>query len=220
MIKYVKNNKLTRYALEHPEECALIFSTIPDVETVLDSKGKTIYLASSTGNKKNRIEVLSSQCTKVLAFADINFKHYEKHKIDIPNDLQGTIKYHYDKCKENGKFFNTVDFAIEADVSDSSIRSYMKDKKPKNRLRVLKIGLALELSTPYLLDLLNKYDEHKININIENIIFNSIVYNLGQSRANLEDVYNELRKNNQESILEMSSNWLNNHGITRQFEKK
>ena len=212
-LKYIKNNKLTVYALEHPEECALIFDTIPNVEIVRNTNGKLVSLASASGSKNNKLEVLNSQYTKVLAFADINYKHYERHKSLLPNDLSGTIKYHYEKCKENGKFFNTIDFALEADVSDSSIRSYMKNKKPKNRIRVLKIGLALELSTPYLLDMLNKYDEHKININVENILFNTIVFSFGENRTSLEIVYYELKKNNQESILEMSNTWLINHGI-------
>ena len=108
-------------------------------------------------------------------------------------------------------FFNTMDLALEADISDVLLRQYMKNKMPNDRIKVLKIGLAMSLSTPYLLDLLNKYDGHKVNVNLDNILFNTIIYNYAQNRLNLEEVYYKLREVNQENILKMSQKWVKNH---------
>lgn len=69
----------------------------------------------------------------------IIFKNIKKY---IPDDLAGTLKYHYDKCKENKVFFSTLDFALEADVSDSSIRAYLSGIRiPNERIKVLKMDL-------------------------------------------------------------------------------
>ncbi len=147
----------------------------------------------------------------IISFASDNYSHYLIHKNEIPQDMAGTIKYHYEKCKENKIFFNTMDLALEADISDVLLRQYMKNKMPNDRIKVLKIGLAMSLSTPYLLDLLNKYDGHKVNVNLDNILFNTIIYNYAQNRLNLEEVYYKLREVNQENILKMSEKWLKNH---------
>jgi hypothetical protein len=211
--RYVKNGKLTQYALEHPEECCLIFTIQPNLNFNKLEENKIICLSNSVKNKNKIIKVEQNQCKKVLSLVDINFNHYKKHKKEIPDDLGGTIKYHYDKCKENGIFNSFEDFAYESDVSEKSIRQYINGKEPKNRTIVLKLGLAMKLSTPYLLDLLNKYDDNKRNINKENILFNTIIYKYGERRNSLEDVYSNLKKQNNEELLDVSDDWLKDHGF-------
>lgn len=137
-----------------------------------------------------------------------NLTHYNNHKHLLPNDLSGTIKYHYRCAKKNHLFSNTLEFADAADLSDLTIRRYMKDREPTNLIVVLKIGLALRLSTPYLLDLLDKYDCYKKAINEHNILFDTIIYYYAQKRKSLEEVYDILKKDNCEVFLQMTNKWL------------
>lgn len=211
--RYIKNGKLTNYALKHPDECALIFNAIQNDEPLENKRDEENYLTNAKKDTKSKVIVESSQLSKVLSLSKVNFNHFNRHKKDIPDDLAGTIKYHYKKCKENKVIFSILDLATEADISDSSLREYMKGKMPKDRIRVLKLGLAMELSTPYLLDMLNKYDDNKRNITIENIIFNTIIYCVGSKRTTLEEVYRQLCTTNQQGLLEMSEKWLKTHGI-------
>lgn len=78
--RYIQNKEITEYATLHPEECALIFTTIPDVDITQDKDGKILYLASSSGDKNNGIDIDSFQFNKVIALADVNYNHFQEHK--------------------------------------------------------------------------------------------------------------------------------------------
>ena len=152
---------------------------------------KQTYLASSLASLINQ-----------------NINHYKYHQHLIPQTLPETIKYHYLCAKKNKIFNNTIEFAEVADLSDLTIRRYMNDREPSSLLVVLKIGLALRLSTPYLLDLFTKFDCYKKSITKDNIIFNTIVYFYAQSRYSLEEVYDALSEVGSESFLQMTKRWL------------
>jgi len=215
--KYFDGDSLTEYALAHPEECCLIFNVEAEKNFIIDEHGEKVFLSSSKGSGNTKNIPDEYQALKVIGMGGINWTHFNAHAEDIPKDLAGTIKYHYDKWVENGKaltppeYRTNVTVAEDIGVTDLTFRKYKKDASSVDRLKALKIGLAMELSTPYLLDLIDKVDEHKVKLTEENIIFNTIVYGAAQNRVNIVAVYNSLKKIGKEDVLKLNSTWVKNH---------
>ena len=99
--KYVNYQKyeMTEYALEHADECCLIFNV---TRLGINENGmydKYSFLFSSPGQRKEIKQVEQEQAVRVIRMADIASSHFETHKHKIPNDFAGTLTYHYDKSK-------------------------------------------------------------------------------------------------------------------------
>lgn len=215
--KYVDCKKyvLTDYALEHVHECALVFN----VERFgIDDNGELIRLnfLSSTVNGRKEIKSLDeNQLEAMLSSAKIDGSHYEKHKSELPTTFHETLEYHI-KCAKRKKIIKGYeDLAFESDVSDKTIRSYKDGLTSPSRINVIKIGLALKLSAPYIIDLLTKADQLMVYTGAENILLYTIIYSY--QRVGLEEVCIALMKNHNASVLDFSDTYLKNHGIT---EKK
>lgn len=57
-------------------------------------------------------------------------------------------------------------------------------------------------------DLFNKYDEHKILVSEENILFDNIIQTYGVLRCSIDELYQSLKLNHKEYILDVSSTWI------------
>lgn len=209
--KYVNYQKyeMTEYALEHADECCLIFNV---TRLGINENGmydKYSFLFSSPGQRKEIKQVEQEQAVRVIRMADIASSHFETHKHKIPNDFAGTLTYHYDKSKENGVITSHEDLSGESDVGEKTIRSYKDGKTVPPRINIIKLGLAMKLSAPYIIDMLEKADCKMTLNNGDNTILFAIIY--GFQRVGLERTYIELRKVNKEYLLELSEKYLENH---------
>lgn len=209
--KYVDYNdyKMTQYALEHADECCLIFNA-----TRLGINDKGIYdkyssLFSSLVQRKEVKQVEQEQAIRVIKLANVASSHFETHKYKLPNDFAGTLTYHYDKSKENNIISSYDDLAGESDIGERTIRSYKEGKTVPPRINIIKLGLAMKLSAPYIIDMLEKADCKMTLNNGDNTILFAIIY--GLQRVGLERTYIELKKVKKEYLLELSKKFLQKH---------
>lgn len=209
--KYVKYEtyELTDYALEHADECCLIFDVTRYGVNKYGIVDKFSYLFSAGSNRKEKKEVNTKQANSVIARATVGASHFEKHKHLLPSDFPGTFGYHYEKGKENNVFTSFEDLAFESDVSEKTIRSYKSGKTSPSRINIIKLGLAMQLSAPYIIDMLEKADcTMTLNNGVNNILW-TIIY--GFQRVGLERTYIELEKVGKADILQVSDKYLKEH---------
>lgn len=209
--KYVnyKKYEMTEYALEHTDECCLIFNVTRFGINENGLYDKYSFMFSSPSQRKEIKEVEQEQAVRVIRLADQAASHFESHKNKMPNDFAGTFGYHYDKAKENMVISSFEDLAGESDISDKTIRSYKDGKTVPSRINIIKLGLAMRLSAPYIVDMLEKADCKMTLNNGDNTILFAIIY--GFQRVGLERTYIELKKVGKEYLLELSDKYLDNH---------
>lgn len=209
--KYVdyKTRKLTDYALTHAEECCVIFSLENKDNICNNSKDyKLLYLENTSASKRSEREVDTTKTLKLLSNAEASALHYLNHKDKMPSDFPGTLEYHIKKSK---KYNSYEALSHDCDVNEKTIRNYKDGKTSPSRENILKIALALKLSPPYIIDLLQKADQVKSLVTPENTIIYSIIF--GRPRRGLMPVYEELYRNNQLQVLDFSKNWISEHPV-------
>lgn len=205
--KYVNREKceLTRYALNHADECCFIFNVSRKTETtIFDYK-----LARTSDSSIIRKEIDSVQAYKVIQLVDDSSKHFESHKKYLPQSFSETLEYHYKKAKENNLYSSYEDLAFDCDISEKTLANYVKGYSIPNRINVIKICLTLRLSSPYIIDMLTKADCIMSNNNAINNVLWTIIF--GYQRIGIEKIFYELKKINKSYILEMSDKWIENH---------
>lgn len=184
------------------------FESGAEVSHIINS-GRNINKFSNNNIMKS-IEIESGFNDVLVSFfrcTSSNFDHYYSHLDKLPRTIDETIMYHLDRNK--GWTFEKL--AETCDISDPTLRKYAHGKATPDRLKVLKIALALRLSSPYVKDMLNKIDCHKTQVTEENIIFDKLVV-LADCRYGLPHAYEMLLANNQEDFLKMSDKWKEFHG--------
>ena len=202
--KYVSLHKyeMTRYALDHVDECCVPF----DIQNFNIDKNGTVlnfsFLCSGGVSKFKEQSVNPEALVALLQQADTNGSHFEKHRRELPPTFEETLEYHYSKAKENRIISSYEDLEFKADVSRKTIQRYRyKERKPE-RIVVLKLALALQLSAPYILDLLNKADLSISNLTGDNMIYMMIIYS--DQRKGLEAAYKRLEAIGKGYLLELS----------------
>mgnify|MGYP003291134611 CR=1 FL=1 len=207
----IKKFKLTQYALEHADECCLIFN----VERYgINSEGsytKNCYLLSSTSNRKEEKSVVQEQRIKVMSNAYDGGTHFDLHRNEYPSDFGGTLREHFQHAKRKKQLNSVEDLEFESDVSKKTIYNYFNNETSPDRIMILKLALSLRLSSSYILDLLGKADCLPTKNDAINNLFYTIIY--AYQRMGLEYVYRDLMKTGKQFILNMSDGWLYNHGL-------
>lgn len=208
--KYVNNKtyKLTSYALEHAEECCLRFNVQRMGRGLNGEYSEKFFLFSSDEDRKESYSIDEDSQSILYMKAKENASHFEKHKHLLPTTFSKLLEYLY---KKNKLFSSYDELGEEADVSGRTIRDYKNEKKEPTRINIIKIALALRLSAPYILHLLNLADQQISFNNKENIILMAVIFE--NQRKGLEVVYRELKKINEEKILHLSKNYINNHPL-------
>ena len=205
----IKNYKLTKYALEHADECCLIFDVNKNIKQSCSSKKLKYYLCSHQSNRINEKTIAEDQKIKVLKYSIDSGSHFEMHKHEYPDDFGEALKIHIDHAKRNKIIHTIEDLEYESDVSRKTIYNYINNKTKPDRISALKLCLALKLSSSYIIEMLTKGDCLPVKNDAENNIIFTIIYS--HQREGLEKIYEYLKKLGKESILEMSDKWLENH---------
>lgn len=196
-----KNNLITNYALNNASECCLIFNIrpyfIPD-----DYQDYEKNLYSSKKFENYDISIEQNYAYNIFKEALEGNEDFEKHKKELPDTFGKTLKYHLDKAKENNIFKNLAEFEDASDVSERSIRDYISEKIVPKRDVVIKLCLALRLSTKYFFDMLEKSD-NIINYNYEDNSFILTIAFAYQSKG-LINTYKVLDSINKGYLLNLS----------------
>lgn len=206
--KYINNvkNKLTEYALENVHECCIILDiSFETISVKNDYLSFTLY--SGNSSVKLIAQISTEQLSKILKLVDENSIHYEKNKRNLPLELGETIEYH---CKKSG--FSYEGIAASCDINEKTLRNYRKELlKEYDPLVIIKFGLGLKLSFPYIQDLLEKADRKLLRINPSNNLLLSIISTF--SRVGIDDVYKALKEIGKEKILNLSIEYLKNNNL-------
>ena len=211
--KYVdnKNYKLTEYALNNVDECCMIFNTYKEDYYNNEELNKLYFLFNVNDSKNKYIEIDVNQNEKLLKQTLINTSHYETHKHNLPESFEKTLEYHYKKARENNIIRTYEQFAEESDIDVKKIRKYKNGELEPDKIDIIKMGLALRLSSPYIINLLEKADK-KMNLNnLDNTFLFTIIYSF--PRVGLEKIYLELKAIGKEEILKISNNYLEFHNL-------
>lgn len=207
--KYIdKYGKLTNYALNHVDECSLLF----DVKEETKYPANTlVYLTSKKKPQKvvtlndEQMEYIEKQIDEMIGDAI----EYGETQQNIPQSFSGTLKYFY----ELSNFKSYSELSFESDVSERSISKYIsgEEKNPK-RIKVLKLGLALKMLGIEIEDMMKKADISFTGYGDKGmIVLKTVVFSY--SKFGLSFIYVILKKHNYDYILEMSPNYLKNHSI-------
>lgn len=196
-----KNNLITNYALNNASECCFIFNIRPNFVTDdYQDYEKTLYSSKKFENFDVSIE--QKYAYNIFKSTLEGNEHFEKHKKELPDSFGKTLRYHFKKAKENNLFRNLAELEDASDVSERAIRDYILEKYVPKRDVVIKLCLALRLSTKYFLDMLEKSD-NIINYNYEdNSFFLTIAF--GYQRQGLINTYKVLDSINKGYLLNLS----------------
>lgn len=201
--KYIKNNlELTEYARNHVDECCLVFTLYSDFESSVKSNDKCFFMYSTTNNKKLTAAIDDNQLKALVKLVDENNKHYLAHKGKLPSNFSETLKYHMKKC-----CFNQQDLSYESDVNEKYISYYVNNKRLPTENEIIKMGLAMRLSYPYITDLLLKADKPAIpSYGTDNSTLLALIMSRG--RRNIEETYVFLKEIGRENLLNLSSKYI------------
>jgi len=207
----VKKFQLTDYALDHIDECCFKF----DIERFgITSNGEVTknYLLSTINNRRESKDFSIDDAGLLLTNTDTNYSHYMSHKKELPDTFGETIEYHYKKAKTKKRINSYLDLEYASSVSEKQIREY-KDGNvdhPK-RATILKIALALNLSVPYIMDLLEKGDCALTFNNSENTLLLTTL--IAYPRVGLIKTYEALQKVSAGYLLEIPPQWLKDNDL-------
>ena len=208
-----KSNTLTEYGEKHISECCIKFEKEKIKEenkNIIESKN-AYGVFISYGNKNKYIKPEEEQFQNILEKQIENASYYENNKYKLPLSFHETLYYHYKKAKEKRIIKSYEHLEFETGINEKTIRDYKNAKIKPSKVNIIKLGLAMKLSAPYIIDMLQKADYSLSHINEDNIIFSTILY--CYSRLGLEKVFIELRNMNKEDILELPAKYLENHNL-------
>lgn len=168
--KYIKKDqsnvkveyKLTRYALEHADECCLIFtkSFSRDNASIEAELYSEFYLARNVTasiyvEPHYDPEFEHNQSIEELAIEMKQFMEARKKERDIikqlPDNFSETLKEH---MKRRG--ISIIDLAYRSNLSDTTIKNYRSGKVQPNIDNLMAVFIGLNLSEKYCNDMLNK----------------------------------------------------------------
>ena len=204
--------ELTEYARNHIDECCFIFDIERFAITATGEKSPN-YLLSTFTSRREAKSIMMDHASIVLKSTDDSYCHYLRHKKELPETFGETLEYHYKKAKAKSKsgIHSYEDLAYECNISDRTLRKYKDGEVMPKRTEVLKIALALKLSTPYIMDMLSKADCQLSFNNAENNILLTTL--IAYPRVGLEMTYRILEEDHMGHILELSEDWLIDHGL-------
>ena len=203
--KYVVNGYLTAYGISHVDECCLIFNTYSDSRPFKDNIAK--FSLCSSGYRKIQAQVDEDQFIQIIKLADENALHFESHKEDLPSTFGKTIDYH---CKKSKQSYEWV--ANACDLSPTTLRKYRDDKIDDiSIVNIIKFGLGLKLSYPYIQDLLNKAGLILTRNTQQNNILMTVITTL--SGLGMKQVYNILKADHKEEYLGLSESYIKEHKL-------
>lgn len=203
---------MTEYALNHAHECCFIFDIQTKKINYPCENGIQNYLYNQESMTTCDVAINQTHANLIFKMASEGNKHFEVHKLELPDDFGGTLKYHYQKAKENQLFKSYLEFEEASDVPERTIRSYMKGPFIPSRDVVIKLCLALRLSSKYFMDMLEKA-EHPISCTYgENSIYFTIIF--GYERQGLVKTYKGLESVGKGYLLNVSSKWVKEHIYT------
>lgn len=205
-----KKHELTDYALEHVDECCLIFN----IERFgITSTGEVTknYLLSTINNRRETKDIMLDHANVVLRSTDESYCHFQQHKRELPESFGETLEYHYKYAKKKRQFNSYEELSYDCDVSDRSLRKYKDGEVIPKRQEVLKICLALKLSVPYIMDMLNKADcSLSFNNADNNILLTTLI---AYPRVGLVKTYQILEQDGMGYLLGLSDQWLQDNDL-------
>lgn len=194
--KYIKKSsdtrhdvELTNYALEHADECCLIFDRIFKSEnTVQEAEIYSCFYLSKEVTATPYVE----------AKYDPNFKHNQSKKEimmelakmraawkkedstihDLPAEFGETLKAHTKRRK-----ITYAELAYRAGLSETTIKNYVAEKKEPPIENLLAVFIGLNLAEVYCDDLLDKAGK-KLNNSDKHRIYRMLIHE--HSEGNLE----------------------------------
>lgn len=193
--KYIKNNNLTNYALNHVDECCLIFNIKSNKQNIYDN---ICFYLCADDIKKIETQVDIEQYAKIIKQANENLMHFELHKKNLPSTFGGTIEYH---CKKTRQSYEWI--ADKCNITSKTLRSLRYEMIENVKLfYILKFGIGLKLSQPYIQDLINKSGHSMCRISKSDNLLLACINTF--QRAGLVNTYKILKLNDQEDILELT----------------
>ena len=193
--KYIENNNLTNYALNHVDECCLIFNIKSNKQNVYDN---ICFYLCADGIKKIENQVDIEQYSQIIKQADENLTHFELHRKNLPSTFGETIEYH---CKKTRQSYEWI--ADKCNITSKTLRALRYEMTDNIKLiHILKFGIGLKLSQPYIQDLINKSGHSMCRISKSDNILLACATTF--QRIGLVKTYEILKMNNQEEILQLT----------------
>lgn len=203
--KYIINDKITEYALKHADECCMKIN-VKSSTTPLKSSKNVFHLCAGTSSKVDAV-IDEEQYVKIIALASENAMHFEKHKKVIPSTFGETIEYH---CRKTGQSYEWI--ADVCDITATTLRKFRNEEFEDIKIiNIIKFGLGLKLSQPYIQDLINKAGITLTRISKQNTIL--LVMLSTFQRIGLKKAFKILKANNNEKYLNLSKRYINKYGL-------
>ena len=210
--KFIKKNTLTKYAYNHIDECALSFKvTCYKNDEINDELYDCNYLFNAKIERDEIIDIDLTDVEVLVKKAVRNAYDFEKKQKELPCTLNETLVYHINNAKKKKKIFSLNDLAGEAGISEKTIRQYIKGVTNPSRINIMKMGWAMRLSSPYIIDLLKKGDCEMTLNNSDNNLLLTLIYSC--SHLSIDEIYKMLKSMNKEYILELPDSFLKNHNL-------
>lgn len=203
--KYIEDNKITTYGLDHVDECCVIFNVKSEGKVI--SENITTFTLCAGGTSKVNAYIDDEQYVKIMEQIDENILHFEKHKKDLPSTFGDTIEYHCEKSKHSYEWI-----AEHCNLSAATLRKFRNDEWEDIKLiNIIKFGIGLRLSYPYIQDLINKSHISMTRICKANNVLLTVISTC--QRLGMKRIYSILKKSGNEGYLKLSKSYIKKHNL-------
>ena len=203
--KYVVNEKLTDYAISHVDECCVIFNVKSDHKPFKDNFASFSLCAG--GKSKAQAQIDDEHYAYIIQQANENAEHYEAHKKNLPSTFGETIEYHCVKFGQSYEWISDV-----CDLTATTLRKFRNEDFDDIKLtNIIKFGLGLKLSQPYIQDIINKAGISMTRISKQNSILLTIIMTF--QRLGIKKAYKILKINGNEKYLKLSKRYLKKYKL-------
>lgn len=210
--KYIKKGEVTDYALHNAHECFLPLTvTFPDK---LSKNGKKIikYLKSTSNSNSANKDVSNDSFALIIQSilgGEEDFKKSHKH-IAAFLDIKDLLKYYYDK-------YDVLSYSwweIKCGVSARSLKKYIDGESKPEAMSLIKIGIGFKLSPQEIIHMLHITNNISTNLTDTETLLNIFLISAFSKKTNgLVQAYKELKKNNKEEILGLTSDFKEHHSL-------
>lgn len=209
--KYIINDKITDYAINHVDECCVIFNIKNDSKPFKEH-AMTFALCAGGSSSKVQAEINDEQYAFIIKQADENAQHYERHKRKLPGTFGATIDYH---CEKTGQSYEWI--ADICDITATTLRKFRNDDFDDIKLiNIIKFGIGLKLSQPYIQDLINKSGISMSRVSKQNSILLAVITTF--QRVGMRKVYKILKINGNEKYLKLSQRYMKKYILPKKLD--